>query len=251
MSPIWFFWAWAALPLYLAGIFNRRFLYAGCLAQAAYLLARGAMIGRVPLVGPHDTLIFLSASLAGFSAFFHAEPGKIKMYRVLIGALAALFSVSAMLAKPFSGALPPVLSTYWFELHVGLSFFSYAFFGIGGVLGILYFLNLERPDGSIDKNKAGIEKSQYRFILTGYLLFSVAMIAGGVWAYLAWGTYWLWTAKELWTSIVWLFYSLYLHLRLRPGWYGKRTAIAGTAGFILVLFTYLGVGLLMKSSHTF
>ncbi|MDA8171400.1 MAG: cytochrome c biogenesis protein CcsA [Nitrospiraceae bacterium] len=233
--------AWTALPLYLAGLLKRRFLFAGCLAQAAYLLARGIMLGRIPLIGPHDTLIFLAASLVGFSAFFHASSERGKMFRVSLGAMAALFTVVAMLARPFEGPLPPVLRTYWFELHVGLSFFSYALFGIGAVLGIIY----------LGQREAALEKSQYRAILSGYLLFSLAMIAGGVWAYLAWGTYWLWTPKELWTSILWLYYSLYLHLRLRPGWYGKKAAIAGAIGFVVVLFTYLGVGLLMKSSHTF
>ncbi|MDA8090627.1 MAG: cytochrome c biogenesis protein CcsA [Nitrospiraceae bacterium] len=233
--------AWAALPFYLAAIAKRRFLYAGCLAQAAYLLSRGIKLGRVPLIGPHDTLILLAASLAGFSAFFNETMRREKVFGILLGAMAFLFSVFAMLARPFEGALPPVLSTYWFELHVGLSFFSYALFGIGAALGVVY----------LREGDAALEKSQYRSILSGYLLFSLAMIAGGVWAYLAWGTYWLWTPKELWTSILWLYYSLYLHLRLRPGWHGKKAAMAGAIGFLVVLFTYLGVGLLMKSSHTF
>ncbi len=242
MTPNLMWLAWASVPLYLTGLYKRFFLFAGCLAQAAYLVARGMRLGRVPLVGPHDTLILLAASLAGFSFLFHAaqERGK-RSFRILIGAMAALFTLFAMLARPFEGVLPPVLSTYWFELHVGLSFFSYAFFGIGAVLGVIY----------LGQREAALEKSQYRFILSGYLLFSIAMIAGGVWAYLAWGSYWLWTPKELWTSILWLYYSLYLHLRLRPSWHGKNTAYAGVIGFVLVLFTYLGVGLLMKSSHTF
>ncbi len=246
MNLIWL--AWASVPLYMGGLFKRRFLVAGCLTQTAYLLIRDHRLGRVPLVGPHDTLIFLAASLAGFSFLYPAGAGgqknRERSFRMLIAAMAALFSFFAMFARPFEGVLPPVLSTYWFELHVGLSFFSYAFFGIGAALGVMYLSQGQQRE-------AALEKSQYRFILAGYLLFSVAMIAGGVWAYLAWGTYWLWTAKELWTSIVWLYYSLYLHLRLRPAWHGKNTSVAGVLGFVLVLFTYLGVGLLMKSSHTF
>jgi ABC-type transport system involved in cytochrome c biogenesis permease subunit len=77
------------------------------------------------------------------------------------------------------------------------------------------------------------------------------MVFGGIWAYLAWGTYWLWTPKELWTVILWLFYSLYLHARLRQWWQGKPAAALGVLGFIIVMFTYLGVSLFMKSSHTF
>ena len=95
------------------------------------------------------------------------------------------------------------------------------------------------------------EQEQYRCALLGYALFSLAMIFGGIWAHLAWGAYWLWTPKELWTTIVWFSYSLYLHARLVRGWTGKPVAGMGIAGFIIVLFTYVGVGLLMKSSHEF
>jgi len=85
----------------------------------------------------------------------------------------------------------------------------------------------------------------------GYCLFTLSMIFGGIWAYLAWGTYWIWTPKELWTAILWVFYSFYLHARLRQWWTGRPMAILGMAGFGVVLFTYLGVSLLMKSSHSF
>jgi ABC-type transport system involved in cytochrome c biogenesis permease subunit len=77
------------------------------------------------------------------------------------------------------------------------------------------------------------------------------MIFGGIWAYLAWGTYWIWTPKELWTSILFAYYSFYLHARLRQWWLGRPMAVLGIAGFAITMFTYLGVSLLMKSSHSF
>ncbi|MBS1112143.1 MAG: ResC/HemX-like cytochrome c, partial [Nitrospirae bacterium] len=101
-----------------------------------------------------------------------------------------------------------------------------------------------------EKNTS-LEGPRYRAILIGYCLFTLSMIFGGIWAYLAWGTYWLWTPKEIWTSILWLFYTFYLHAQLRQWWTGKPLAILGIAGFAVVMFTYLGVSLLMKSSHTF
>ena len=122
-----------------------------------------------------------------------------------------------------------------------MSFFAYALFGIAAVLGIL----------ALASKEAGIEVVQYKAILLGYCLFSTAMVCGGIWAYLAWGTYWLWTPKELWTVILWLFYSLYLHARLRKWWTGRPSVILGIIGFGIVMFTYLGVSLFMKSSHTF
>jgi ABC-type transport system involved in cytochrome c biogenesis permease subunit len=85
----------------------------------------------------------------------------------------------------------------------------------------------------------------------GYAFFSISMILGGIWAFYAWGTYWLWTPKELWTTMVWLYYGLYLHARLTGWWTGRPAAWLGITGFAVVMFTYLGVSLLMDSSHSF
>ena len=98
---------------------------------------------------------------------------------------------------------------------------------------------------------AAVDGLAYRAVLIGYCLFTLSMVFGGIWAYLAWGTYWIWTPKELWTSILWVFYSFYLHARLRQWWMGKPMAYLAIIGFAVVMFTYLGVSLLMKSSHSF
>jgi ABC-type transport system involved in cytochrome c biogenesis permease subunit len=217
------------------------FVYAGFLLQATYLFSRGMQLGRVPIIGPHDTLFFLSASIVLF-----AVPITLKLrnrqrflYPTLI--LSIVFILISLLYKPHNIPLTPLLKTLWFEAHIVLSFFSYALFSIAAVLGIVFFI----------KGDEMIEMLQYKIILVGYGLFSAGMIFGGIWAHLAWGTYWLWTPKELWTVILWLFYSLYLHARLRKWWAGKPAVALGIIGFFVMMFTYLGVSLLMESSHAF
>lgn len=186
-------------------------------------------------------MIFLSACLVAFFIPFSMVMKKNPVFFRAIALAAAVFTLSALASKPHNAPLPPVLKTLWFELHVVLAFLSYALFGIGAVIGVLY----------IREKDNFLESMQYRSILVGYCLFSLSMIFGGIWAYLAWGTYWLWTPKELWTSLVWLFYSLYLHGRLIQRLAGRLSVIIGIIGFVVVMFTYLGVSLLMKSSHTF
>lgn len=251
-----------AIIFYLLSLGRGFFIYGGFLFQLAYMLMRGIQLERLPLVGPHDTLFFLSASMVAFAIPFSfamksttatienpsvpplpngGAGGFKKQFIDSVVIMASVFVLFSFLARPHNTPLPPVLKTYWFELHVILAFFSYALFGIAAVLGFLFIKDKDQKT----------EILQYKAILTGYSMFSMSMIFGGVWAYLAWGTYWLWTPKELWTTILWLFYSLYLHARLRPGWMGKRVAALGIIGFFIVLFTYLGVSLLMKSSHTF
>jgi ABC-type transport system involved in cytochrome c biogenesis permease subunit len=232
-----------SLAAYLFALWKRPLIYAGLVIQVTYIISRGAELGRLPLVGPHDTITFLAASMAAFAIPF-AFALKQEQRRDFIGlmsAVVAIFTVFALTAKQHNSPLPPILKTIWFECHVVLAFMSYALFGVAAVLGYFFL-----------KDRASVmDGLQYRAILIGYCLFTLSMIFGGIWAYLAWGTYWVWTPKELWTSISWAFYSFYLHARLRQWWMGRPMAYLSIAGFAVVLFTYLGVSLLMKSSHSF
>ncbi len=231
----------SSFALYFFSLFKRPLLYAGLIIQTVYIVSRGLELGRLPLVGPHDTLVFLSASVAAFSIPFGFALKGHSRFHYGIAVTSSVFTAFALVSKQHNSLLPPVLRTLWFEAHVVLAFLSYALFGVAAVLGYLY---LREKDSSF-------EGMQYKSIFIGYCLFSLSMIFGGIWAYLAWGSYWLWTPKELWTSILWIFYSLYLHARLRQWWMGRPLVILGIAGFGVVLFTYLGVSLLMKSSHSF
>jgi ABC-type transport system involved in cytochrome c biogenesis permease subunit len=233
----------AACGFYLFGSFKRPLFMAGLAAELVYLGMRGADLGRLPLVGPQDTLVFFSASIGLMALpFLYAEQLRdSSLFSWSAGFLAALFALLALPFKTFNMPMPPILKTYWFELHVALAFFAYGLFGIGAILGGIYLARNERP----------LLDLQYRAALVGYTFFSASMVSGGIWGYYAWGTYWLWTPKELWTSILWLFYSVYLHLRLKGGRTDRLVAWCGIAGFGVALFTYLGVSILMKSSHSF
>lgn len=226
---------------YVLGYYRVVFIYAGFLLQATYLFSRGMQLGRLPIVGPHDTLFFLSASIVLFAMPLTAKIKNRQQFLYPILILSIIFTLLSLLYKPHNVPLTPLLKTFWFEAHIVLSFFSYALFSIAAVQGVVFFIR----GGDL------IEILQYKVILVGYGLFSAGMIFGGIWAYLAWGTYWLWTPKELWTVILWLFYSLYLHARLRQWWTGKALVSLGIIGFFIMMFTYLGVSLFMESSHAF
>ena len=236
-----------SFAFYLFAVWKRPLLYIGLVLQIAYIVSRGIELGRLPLVGPHDTLVFLTASIVAFSIPFAFILKNRAQFFGIVAVPASIFTAFAMATKQHDSPLPPVLKTFWFECHVVLAFMSYALFGIAAVLG---GLNLSRlKNVSMDMHE--IDGLGYRAVLIGYCLFTLSMIFGGIWAYLAWGTYWIWTPKELWTSILWAYYSFYLHARLRQWWMGRPMAWLGIAGFVVVMFTYLGVSLLMKSSHSF
>jgi ABC-type transport system involved in cytochrome c biogenesis permease subunit len=216
---------------------------AGLLAQSVYLAQRGLSLGRLPLLGPHDTLAFFALSIAIMAlitSFAHSAR-RTRWFRVSSGISAGLFTLCALTFKPLNMPLPQILDTLWFELHVVLAFFSYALFILGALFCAAFLIHGERIYLDI----------QFKTALVGWSFFSASMVAGGIWGYYAWGTYWLWTPKELWTSILWLFYALLLHMRLKGSDWDRLTAWLGIAGAGVMLFTYLGVSMLMKSSHSF
>jgi len=92
----------------------------------------------------------------------------------------------------------------------------------------------------------------YKSIAIGFPVFTLGgLIFGAIWADQAWGKYWTWDPKETWSLITWFFYAFYLHGRLMRGWRGKKVAIVAVMGFVAVIFTYLGVNLLLSGLHSY
>ncbi|MEH2464255.1 c-type cytochrome biogenesis protein CcsB [Nostoc sp.] len=96
-----------------------------------------------------------------------------------------------------------------------------------------------------------LDNISYRIIGLGFPLLTIGIIAGGVWANEAWGSYWSWDPKETWALITWLVFAAYLHARITRGWQGRRPAILASTGFVVVWVCYLGVNLLGKGLHSY
>jgi cytochrome c-type biogenesis protein CcsB len=91
----------------------------------------------------------------------------------------------------------------------------------------------------------------YRMIAVGWPLLTGGIITGAVWANSAWGTYWSWDPKETWSLITWFVYAIYLHSRYVRGWKGTQMAVISSVGFLAVIFTYLGVNLVLSGLHSY
>ena len=96
-----------------------------------------------------------------------------------------------------------------------------------------------------------LDNISYRIIGLGFPLLTIGIIAGGVWANEAWGSYWSWDPKETWALITWLVFAAYLHARITRGWQGRRPAILASTGLLVVWVCYLGVNLLGKGLHSY
>lgn len=98
---------------------------------------------------------------------------------------------------------------------------------------------------------AELERLAYRLNAVGFVLWSFTLIAGAIWAEHAWGRYWGWDAKEVWTFVIWVVYAAYLHARSTRGWSGRRAAYFALFGYLCVLLNFFVVNLLFTSMHTY
>ncbi len=155
-------------------------------------------------------------------------------------------------------AISPVLKSYWFGIHVVLAFLADAAFAMACGIGIMYLIQ-ERHVKSKNINSLFLklpslqvlDEINYHLITLGFSLLSLGIITGIIWANTAWGSYWRWDPKEVWSLITWVIYALVLQLRLTLGWRGKKAAILSVRGFAIVIFAFFGVTLILKGRHVF
>ena len=96
-----------------------------------------------------------------------------------------------------------------------------------------------------------LDSLSYRTITVGFLLLTLGLISGAVWANEAWGSWWSWDPKETWALICWMVYAAYLHTRFSRGWSGRRPALVAVAGIVVIVVCYIGVNLLGIGLHSY
>jgi len=96
-----------------------------------------------------------------------------------------------------------------------------------------------------------IDSLIYRTVGVAFAGLAILLVTGAVWANESWGRYWGWDSKETGALVAWLSYAGYLHTRIAHGWSGRRSAYFALLGFLLVIFTYLGVSYILPGLHSY
>jgi ABC-type transport system involved in cytochrome c biogenesis permease subunit len=96
-----------------------------------------------------------------------------------------------------------------------------------------------------------LDSLMYRTATIAFAGLAMLLITGAVWANESWGRYWGWDSKETGALVAWLTYAAFLHTRIARGWSGRRSAYFALVGFLLVIFTYLGVSYLLPGLHSY
>ncbi len=230
-------------------------LSAGFGIHLVLVLAGTFHSGHLPVNTMRDTLSFGAMCVAGVFLVFQYRY-RLKVLGVFAAPLAAATMVVVALMPAASTPAQPILKSLWLVAHVTFIFMGEASLALACGLGILYLVQ----EQAIKSRKPGfffrrlpsldlLDSAGQTCILAGFVLMTLGLATGLVYAKAVWGRFWSWDPKEVWSGITWLLYAVLIHERLALGWRGRRAAIMAIVGFATVLFTFLGVNLFMSGHH--
>jgi cytochrome c-type biogenesis protein CcsB len=238
---------WLAFGLHLAGVVTRglsvhrppwgnmyEFAVAGALVCTGVYLA----------VGRRHDIRYLGAFVVG------------PVLLTLGLAVAVLYTRAAQLV--------PALHSFWLGIHVSVAFISSALFTLGFSTSVLQLVQERREEQRAQGRppvrgrwmngipaSAELERSAYRLHAVAFPLWTFTVIAGAIWAEHAWGRYWNWDPKEVWSFVIWVVYAGYLHARATRGWDGRRAAYLACAGYACILFNFGVVNVFFVGLHSY
>ncbi|MCP9839723.1 c-type cytochrome biogenesis protein CcsB [Synechococcus sp. J7-Johnson] len=278
-----------ALPLAFWGLSGGRtssavrlLVAAANLSLTAQLTLRWWESGHFPISNLYESLCFLAWACTLTQLLVERSwPSPLVSAAATPMGLGCLAFASFALPDRLQEASPlvPALRSSWLVMHVSVIMVSYAALLVGSLLSVAVLFtergkDLELRSSSIGSGgyrqaklagEAGdlslssvsigvseqLDSLSYRTITVGFLLLSVGLVSGAVWANEAWGSWWSWDPKETWALICWLVYAAYLHSRLSRGWQGRRPALVAAAGLVVIVVCYIGVNLLGIGLHSY
>jgi len=197
-----------------------------------------------------------------------------------IGVLALVLALNAFFVQ--ADAVQPALQSYWLVIHVGVAISATGVFTVAFAAAVVQVLQdgreqgrsrLERPWTRADGLRRALlgwrvtgprfawlrtmpsarelEALSFRLNAVAFVLWTLTLIGGAIWAEDAWGRYWGWDPKEVGTFVAWVVYAAYLHARTTRGWSGRRAAYFVYVGYAVVLANFTLVNLVVSGKHSY
>jgi cytochrome c-type biogenesis protein CcsB len=244
-----------------AAVFGRIALVVNVLATLAHgsvMVTRGLAAGRVPWGNMYEFVITLSFVASVAWLVLVARRPTLRLLGLFVTlVLSIVLGFAALVLTTAAGPLVPALNSYWLKIHVSAAATASGLLLVAFVPAALFLIRAGYDKGkrqfpyTLGANlPAGdtLERLTFRLHAFAFPIWTFAIICGAIWAEAAWGRYWGWDPKEIWSFVSWVAYACYLHARATPSL--KRTtatwfAVAawGTMLINLYVINFVAVGL--------
>ncbi len=213
-------------------------LFLAAWGVALLLFAANAWLaGAMPFGNMRHVFCFFPLVMVPAAAWLRRKRG---MELTAWFALAAAVALVGALCMPMQAAWRqmPALQSPWFAPHVTSYVIAYGMLAVAAALAVKSF----RREPALGEADA-VLRLAFPFLTFG-------LWSGALWADAAWGRYWAWDIKEVWSLLTWGIYLIYFHAAAHlPGW--RRPLLL--LGFAAVVVTFLVVNLLprLESVHSY
>ena len=235
----------------------------GALIHAAGVVTRALGAGRVPWGNMYEFLT--TGAFVAVAVFLLVLVRRdLRFLGTFVVGLAIIMLVAASVAywTPV-GHLVPALQSYWLIIHVSIAVLSSALFTLTFAMSALQLVQSHRQKtvaaGGADKlgfmrlvpSALSLENLSYRINAIAFIGWTFTLMFGAIWAEKAWGRFWGWDTKEVWTFVIWVVYAGYLHARATRGWTGTRAAWLSIVGYLCVVFNFTIVNQFFNGLHSY
>jgi cytochrome c-type biogenesis protein CcsB len=224
----------------------------GLLLHGVGIIIWWRMVGHGPYI---DRFEVLSSNawilLAAFLLFILSYP-RLKAAGIVVLPATFILVALGLFFSPEMKTLPPTFRSVWLVLHI--IFYKIAFSAIIVAFAFSLFYLLRRRNrlvrlARILPDLAGIDIYAYRFAGFGFTFWAIGMLAGSIWAYQSWGSFWNWDPVQTWSLVTWGVFGIYLHLRRFFSWQGERAAWLFVVCFALTIISLFLTPLFESSIH--
>jgi cytochrome c-type biogenesis protein CcsB len=235
----------------------------GALIHGAGVITRALGAGRVPWGNMYEFLT--TGAFVAIAVFLLVLIRRdLRFLGTFVVGLAIIMLVAASVAywTPV-GHLVPALQSYWLIIHVSIAVLSSALFTLTFAMSALQLVQSHRQKtvaaGGADKlgfmrlvpSALSLENLSYRINAIAFIGWTFTLMFGAIWAEKAWGRFWGWDTKEVWTFVIWVVYAGYLHARATRGWTGTRAAWLSIVGYLCVIFNFTIVNQFFNGLHSY
>jgi ABC-type uncharacterized transport system permease subunit len=161
--------------------------------------------------------------------------------------MAILGTAAVCLSWFYPGQSLQITASIWLPLHWALGIASYGMFAAAVVhAALMTSAEIEIRQGN--ENQSGLplltlERLMFRFVLLGFILLTLTLIAGFVFGeslYGVAGAHWKWDHKTVFSILSWLTFGALLVGRHQFGWRGRRAVRVLYTGSAFLLLAYAG-----------
>lgn len=255
------------------GMTPRRFAFTmavvACVLHTSGVVMRGVATQRAPWANMYEFAMTSAAGVMLVFLLFAARRREARSLGLFVVApmLLVMLLAQTLWIVPAAALTPSLRNSHWLYIHISVAVAATALSILGAVIASLQLVQARherallagtpthwgRVGHVLDRlpSSRQLESLSFRIHAIGFVCWTFTLIFGAIWAREAWGRFWGWDAKEVWTFVIWILYAAYLHARNTAFFRGSRAAWIALIGFVAVIFNYTVVNTVINGFHSY